>query len=45
MNLDDASGGDIEPKQYWFENELTQVSVTDSTPHRTAPNAEARFHV
>jgi len=35
MNLDDASGGDMEPQRYWFESELTQVSVTHSQPHST----------
>jgi len=39
MNLDDASGGEIQPEQYGFESELTQVSVTHSQPHRTPPNA------
>jgi len=43
MNLDDASGDDIEPQRYWFESELTQVSVTHSQPHRTSPNAGGRF--
>jgi len=43
MNLDDASGGDIESQQYWFERELTQVSIPHSQPHRTPPNAGGRF--
>ena len=43
MNLDDASGGDIETQPYWFESELTQVSVTHSQPHCTPPNAGGRF--
>jgi len=43
MKLDDASGGDIEPQGYWFESELTQVSVTHSQPHCTPPNAGGRF--
>jgi len=43
MNLDDASGGDIQPQQYWFERELTQVSVTHSQLYRTLPNALGRF--
>ena len=43
MNLDDAAGGDIEPQQYWFETELTQVRVTNSQPHRTPPHAGGRF--
>ena len=43
MNLNDASGGDIEPQQYWFESKLTQVSVPHSQPHCTPPNAGGRF--
>ena len=43
MNIHDASGGDIEPQRYWCETELTQVSVTNSQPHRTPPNAGGRF--
>jgi len=43
MNLDDPSVVDIEPQRYWFESELTQVSVTQSQPHRTPPNAGGRF--
>jgi len=43
MNLEDASGGDIEPQRYWFESELTQVRVTHSQPHRTPPNAGGGF--
>jgi len=43
INLDDASEGDIEPEQYWFESELTQVSITYSQPHSTSPNAGGRF--
>jgi len=38
MNLDDAAGGDIESQRYWFESELTPVSVTHPQPHRTPPN-------
>jgi len=45
MNLDDASGGDIEPQRYWLESELTQVSVPYSQAHRTLPNAGGRFLV
>ena len=43
MNLDDASGGDIEPQRYWFESELTQVGVTHSQPHLTPPNVGGKF--
>jgi len=43
MNLEDASGDDIEPQRYWFESDLTQVSVTHSQPHRTPPHAGGRF--
>jgi len=43
MNLDDGSGGDIEPERFWFERERTQVSVTHSQPHHSPPNAGARF--
>jgi len=43
MNLYDASGGDMEPHRYWFESELTQVSVSHSQSHRTPPNAGGRF--
>ena len=43
MNLDDTSVGDIEPQRYWFESEVTQVSVTHSQPHHTPPNAGGRF--
>jgi len=43
MNLDDASGGDIEPERYLFESELTQVSIPHSQPHHTLPNVGGRF--
>jgi hypothetical protein len=42
MNLDNASGGDIEPQWYWFESEPTQVSIRHLQPHRTPPNAVGR---
>jgi len=42
MNLDDASGGDIEPQRYWFESELTLVSISHLQPHRTSPNVGGR---
>ena len=45
MNLDDASGGDVQPQGYWFESELTQVSIKHSQPHRTPPNAGGKFHM
>ena len=44
MNLDNASGGDLDP-QYWFERELIQVRVSHSQPHRTAPNAGEGYHI
>ena len=37
MNPDNASWGDEEPQGYWFESELTQVSV--SQLHCTLHNA------
>jgi len=43
MNLDDASGGDIEPQRYWLECELTQVGITHSQPQHTPPNGRGRF--
>jgi len=43
MNLNDASGGDIEPQRYWFETKLTQAIVTHSQPHHTRPNVRGRF--
>jgi len=45
INFDDASGGDIDPQRYWFESELTQVSVTHSQQHQTLPNAGGRFRL
>jgi hypothetical protein len=43
MNLDDASGGDIEPQRYSFESKLSQVGVTHSEPYCTPPNAGGGF--
>jgi len=45
INLNNSSGGDVGPRGYWFERELTQISVSHSLPHRNPPNVSEGLNI
>jgi hypothetical protein len=43
MNIGDASGGNLEPLEHWFESKLTEVSVITATLHAAKFRGGAKY--